>query len=112
MPGVVQKTHPVHRLVAEAFIGKPDSKCEIRHLDGDPLNSHLDNLKYGTRSENQRDRLAHGRSNFAKLTWKEVKKIRKEYEVRGTLQSELAEAFSVTQQTISRIVNNKIWIEL
>lgn len=55
-----QVTHEVHRLVAAAFIGPPPSRQEVRHLDGDPLNRHVANLAYGTRSENNQDAVIHG----------------------------------------------------
>lgn len=51
----------VHRLVLAAFVGPCPSGQEVRHLDGDPANNKLENLAYGTRSENVRDMLAQGR---------------------------------------------------
>lgn len=42
----------IHILVASAFIGPRPENCVIRHLDGNPENNRLDNLKYGTQSEN------------------------------------------------------------
>ena len=64
----VGKTFEVHWLVALAFLGARPPEYEIRHLDGDPLNSHLSNLAYGTRSENAQDTLAHGRNWNANKT--------------------------------------------
>jgi hypothetical protein len=59
----------VHQLVAAAFHGpRPEGMEEIRHLDGDKLNNRANNLCYGTRSENQRDRLRHGTHHFANRT--------------------------------------------
>lgn len=58
----------VHRLVALAFIGPEPVGMEVRHLDGDPLNCHVSNLKYGTHAENMQDRLAHGRHPMASKT--------------------------------------------
>ncbi len=57
----IQKTREVHRLVALAFIGPRPEGREVRHLDGNCLRPHVDNLAYGTRSENQYDLVAHGR---------------------------------------------------
>jgi hypothetical protein len=50
----------VHRLVLLAFVGPCPEGQEVRHLDGDPTNNRLDNLVYGSRSENIRDRYRHG----------------------------------------------------
>jgi hypothetical protein len=55
-----QTTRTVHSLVAEAFIGPRPAGQQIRHLDGDPVNNHLGNLRYGTGAENARDQVRHG----------------------------------------------------
>lgn len=52
-----------HRLVCEAFHGPaPEGKPLVRHLDGDPLNNRPENLRWGTHSENERDKNRHGRN--------------------------------------------------
>lgn len=53
-----KKLRRVHRLVLLAFVG-PDGRL-TRHLDGNPRNNRLENLKYGTTVENRRDTIAHG----------------------------------------------------
>ena len=42
----------VHQLVLEAFIGSRPEGFEVLHLNHDPADNRLVNLKYGTRSEN------------------------------------------------------------
>lgn len=67
----VNRTHRIHVLVAEAFIGPRPLGVEgeeIRHLDGNPLNNHVSNLRYGTRSENQVDAVEHGTNTNARKT--------------------------------------------
>lgn len=49
-----------HTLVMAAFIGPRPSGLDIRHIDGNPGNNAVTNLKYGTRSENALDMRAHG----------------------------------------------------
>lgn len=51
----------VHRIVLMAFIGMPTADKPIcRHLDGDPTNNRVENLCWGTYSENNCDRARHG----------------------------------------------------
>lgn len=42
----------VHRLVAEAFLGPCPDGCEVLHRNGIPSDNRVDNLRWGTRSEN------------------------------------------------------------
>jgi hypothetical protein len=42
----------IHRLVAEAFIGKPNGKYEVNHIDLNKHNNRVDNLEWITHSEN------------------------------------------------------------
>lgn len=43
----------VHRLVAEAFLDKPDNeRCWVDHIDGDRANNDVSNLRWVTPSEN------------------------------------------------------------
>ncbi len=54
------RTVRVHVLVAEAFIGPRPEGSECRHLNGNPADNRVSNLAWGTRSENNRDAVAHG----------------------------------------------------
>lgn len=55
-----QSTLLAHHLVLEAFSGPRPEGCQVRHLDGDRTNNHISNLKWGTSSENNYDRVRHG----------------------------------------------------
>jgi hypothetical protein len=55
------KTRKVHQLVLEAFVGPKPEGGVCRHLDGNRTNNHITNLRWGTRSENSKDRWDHGR---------------------------------------------------
>lgn len=46
------KSRFIHKLVAEAFLEKPDWAEVLTHIDGDKTNAILTNLKWATRSEN------------------------------------------------------------
>lgn len=47
-----RKTHNVHVLVAEAFIGKRMIGQVVDHIDGDPLNNCVSNLRYVSKTVN------------------------------------------------------------
>lgn len=42
----------LHRIVAETWIPNPDSLRDIDHIDGDPLNNHVNNLRWCSHSNN------------------------------------------------------------
>lgn len=42
----------IHRLVAKAFIPKPDGKDYIDHIDGNRKNNNVENLRWCTHQEN------------------------------------------------------------
>jgi hypothetical protein len=54
------KRFPVHRLVAEAFIGPRPEDLDTRHLNGVWTDNRAANLTYGTRSDNMQDAIRHG----------------------------------------------------
>lgn len=42
----------IHSLVAEAFLGKRPKGLVVDHIDNDPLNNNVENLRYVTSKEN------------------------------------------------------------
>jgi len=50
----------LHQLVAHTYLGKPPEGMEIRHLDDNKENCHIDNLVYGTRKQNVADASRNG----------------------------------------------------
>ena len=101
-PGHCPRT--VHSLVAEAFIGPRPDGCVIRHRDGDPSNNRLDNLVYGTQSDNLRDcYLSYdGVAGSGKLHANDVQEIRRRLKT-GESQISIAEAFGVSRSAINHI---------
>jgi hypothetical protein len=56
-----QKTHKVHRLVAEAFLLNPDNLPCVCHKDDNPANNNVENLFWGTMKDNMDDCQRKGR---------------------------------------------------
>ena len=46
------KTYYVHRLLAITYIENPENKKEIDHIDGNPSNNSLNNLRWAIHKEN------------------------------------------------------------
>jgi len=80
------RSHLVHRLMMRAFVGLPPPGMQVCHIDGDPTNNRLENLRYDTSKSNAADRTAHGKwtpigipgelKPNAKLTVEDVRAIR------------------------------------
>ena len=56
-----KKRRLIHRLVASEFIPNPDNLPLVRHMDDNPRNNRVDNLKWGTQVDNMQDCIHHGR---------------------------------------------------
>jgi hypothetical protein len=57
------KNYGLHRLLAITFIPNPEGKGEIDHIDRNPGNNSLENLRWGTRSENSLNRARNTEEN-------------------------------------------------
>lgn len=107
----------VHRLVAAAFIGPIGEGQVCRHLNGNSQDNSVENLCYGTRAENEADKVTHGAATIgekhpaAKLTEVQVSEIRRRYKPYSGANgpTSLAAEFGVTAALISAIARRKIW---
>lgn len=61
-------TRRAHILMMLAFVGPRPDGAIIRHIDGNPENNVLENLSYGTHSENGFDAVHHGTHTWASRT--------------------------------------------
>lgn len=70
----VQTQWYVHRLVATAFLPNPDNLPEVDHIDANPSNNQLCNLRWVTKAENMRHvfELGHHYDGTANLLKPEV----------------------------------------
>jgi hypothetical protein len=105
-------TFYIHRLLLQAFVGNPEKGQEVLHKNGNRLDNSLENLRWGTRSENVQDAILHGtanigtKSSFAKLTKSCLGWIKDMNEM-GFKASEIAPHFNVTYNTINRVLTGK-----
>lgn len=111
------KIHSVHRLVAELFIENPSNKPQVNHIDGNRANNTVTNLEWCTQSENQIHAFATGLQmsrkgeahHNSRLSAEEVLQIKELLESREYSGPEIAEAFGVQQQLISKINKGHRW---
>ena len=110
---------PVHRLVAQAFLGPCPEGLVINHIDGNRHNNTADNLEYVTVGENNRHAVATGLNDIrgeghpnAKLTDSEVHEIRRRYRPHRITMPMLATAYGVARCTIEDIVRGRRWKHL
>lgn len=111
----VRTTRTIHVLVAAAFLG-PRSNESINHIDGDKRNNRPSNLEYCSIAHNNRHALRTGlrinargeRHGRAKLHEGQIIEIRHRA-ASGAIQRRLANDYSVSAQTVCKIVNRQKW---
>lgn len=86
---------------------------EMRHLDDNPLNNRLENLKWGTQKENMRDarknnklRGSSCKASRSKLSKSDLAKIFK-LKSKGLYYRDIGRMFGVSSGTIGRVINRK-----
>lgn len=114
-----KKSHMIHRLMLETFIGPCPKGKEGCHNDGNPENNLIENLRWDTRSANVKDSIKHNtrfqadntgsKNHFAKLNEKQVRIIRWLLKENKLSLTEIAKIFGVHYSTIYDIKNNKTW---
>ena len=93
----------IHQLVLEAFGFYRAEGQVCRHLNGEPTDNRLENLKWGTRKENGKDMARHGRAPKCQFTPEQIESIKKDP---GT-QAEVARKFGVSRSYIGLIKTGK-----
>jgi hypothetical protein len=64
----------ISRLVATAFIPNPDNLPFVDHIDGNPLNNYVSNLRWVKHGENMRNKDGWGNTSVLGLRYQEPKK--------------------------------------
>ena len=104
----VKRTLYVHRLVAEAFLGKPGDATDVNHIDGDKTNNNLANLEWTTHSKNLQHAVRAGLAGRVALTPADVRQIRALI-TEGCKRSEIAKRFGVSLSAVAHIHSGHSW---
>lgn len=118
------KSHSVHRLILEAFVGPCPEGHLCRHLNGNRLDNRLCNLKWGTPKENEMDKVLHGtttvgrslpqcsnpgsKNGRSKLTEAKVTEMFTRYR-RGEKPRRLKREFGISDAVFWSVVKSKSW---
>jgi hypothetical protein len=112
------KTLRVHHLILKSFIGPRPEGMQACHVNDDPQDNRLSNLKWGTARENVADARLNGRLVInifmydqypkAKLNPDKAREIRRRHAA-GETHGLLAREFRVDPKTIWHIVRNLRW---
>ena len=107
-------TQRVHRLVMLAFVGPCPEGLEVAHLNGDPGDARLSNLRYVTHAENESHKRHHGtlgvgeRNSQAVLLGWQVAEIRY-LASKGVARQKIAALFDLRQKYVSEVLSGRVW---
>lgn len=103
----------IHRLVAEAFIGKCPKGHEVNHLDGVKTNNRVANLEYVTHAGNMGHALRTGllprgdRHRLTKISDAQVVELRALYDGGEKRLMVLARRFGISRPTVCQLVHRQ-----
>lgn len=107
----------IHRAVLLTFIRPPRPKEQARHLNCDSTDNRVENLAWGTATENAADSIRLGRHmngerhHSAKLDWSKIRTIRWEHRDTGISARKLAKRYGVSPSVIDDVLNDRTWRE-
>jgi|JI10StandDraft_1071094.scaffolds.fasta_scaffold498510_2 hypothetical protein len=118
----IRKKKYVHVAVLESFICPRPLGQEGRHIDGNPANNNLFNLRWGTHKDNMQDSILHGTFFYAgkkgeahvnaKLKEKDVIEIKALFGDISLTNRMIGDKYGVNFTTISKIRTGKNWSHL
>lgn len=104
-------------LMLEAFVGPRPKGLVARHLNDIPADDRLDNLAWGTHKQNKEDAIRNGRQpvrerhGMAKLTWPQVREIRRRRVEENASAYAMAKEHGMTTVNIMSILRYDTWKE-
>lgn len=116
LPGESQRSHNVHRLVSDAFLGPKHPDHETNHKDTNKWNNRLSNLEYLSKSDHTKHQVEHGQRSrgehhyAAKLTEIDVRRIRRLW-ASGMKPTAISAQYKgrITPDNVSRLVRRESW---
>ena len=112
----IAKTHYVHRLVSETFIGNSGEKMQVNHKNCDKTDNAVTNLEYTTPKGNTQHAIENGlfstsgeSNGRSKLTARDIPNIRRDLASGEYSQDEIAEKYGVKKNAISMIKLGITW---
>ena len=105
----VGKIHPVHVLVASAFVGVRPPGYYTHHKNEDRQDNRPDNLEYKTPEDHTGDHVRGEKSVCAKLTENQVREIRRLHSTGESSYRKLAKIYEVSCFTISDVIRRRNW---
>ncbi len=107
------QNYKVHKVVCELINGPCPQGMECRHLDGNKANNYPSNLIWGTKKENQADRIIHGTDTRGEKSWNSKLKSQDisviKYLNNFCSQIEISKIYNISPSVVSSIINNKSW---
>lgn len=99
---IKNKTYIISRLVIESFsdVIPEDNERFVMHIDGNPLNNHIENLRWSSYGES---RIASNRSNSIYISDKDILEMR-EMKSNGATLKEIREKYNISQGTLCCIL--------
>lgn len=98
---------PVHRLVAEAFVPRPEGANHVNHINFDPGDNRAANLEWCTHLQNMQHSMKAARMQ-KKLTAAEAIEIHRRAAA-GECQRVIAKDYGVSQRLVFNIKHGIIW---
>ena len=120
--GLQSHSCTIHRLLLETYVGPCPTGMECRHLNSIRTDNQIENLAWGTKSENQMDSIRHGTHKIphlrgedvvtSKLTEQDVRMIIYMYRTGLFLHREIAKVYNICRSEVGFILTKKRWKHL